>query len=206
MAFGNRPARSYNTPVLTIPLFLLTNVAAPHNLRLAAPPWSVAAQVETVSLIAVGGLVLLLLVALVLFWRLRRRPRGAQPEQPAAPGKESAQIVVPPPPPPITASLEFTVESGELLRFTLDKPVLTIGRAADNDIVLAAPVLNVDTVSQHHARLRRDQDDYLVRDLGSKNGLAVNGRHTIENLLQDGDRLQFGEVEAIFHQAVGGAA
>jgi hypothetical protein len=166
----------------------------------------VAAQYETVLPIAVGGLALLLLVAIVLFWRLSRKPRGAPPEQPATPEKESAQIVVPPPPPPITVSLEFTADSGECVRFTLDQPVLTIGRAADNDIVLAPPILNVDTVSQHHARLRRDQDDYIVRDLGSRNGLAVNGRQTIENLLQDGDRLQFGEAEAAFHQVVGGAA
>ena len=88
----------------------------------------------------------------------------------------------------------------------LDKPVLTIGRAPDNDIVLAAPILNADSVSQHHARLRRDQDVYIVRDLGSRNGLAVNGRQTIENQLQDGDRLQLGEAEAVFHLAAGGPA
>jgi pSer/pThr/pTyr-binding forkhead associated (FHA) protein len=44
-----------------------------------------------------------------------------------------------------------------------------------------------------------------VRDNGSTNGLAVNGRQTLENVLQDGDRIQFGEVEAIFHRPAGGA-
>jgi pSer/pThr/pTyr-binding forkhead associated (FHA) protein len=102
--------------------------------------------------------------------------------------------------------LEFSAESGAQADFVLDKPTLTIGRAPDNDIVLAAPILNADSVSLHHARLRRDQDGYIVRDLGSRNGLAVNGRQTLENLLQDGDRLQFGEAEAIFHQSAGGAA
>jgi hypothetical protein len=201
--FGNRPARSYNTPV---PTFLLSNVAALHQLPVAAPPGSTAAQYETVLPIAVGGLVLLLLIAVVLFWRLSRKSHGAPPEQPAIPGEEPAQMVIPPPPPPVTVSLEFITDSGEVVRFILDKPLLTIGRAADNDLVLAPPILKTDTVSQHHARIRRDQDDYLVRDLGSRNGLAVNGRQTLENLLQDGDRLQFGEVEATFHQAVGGAA
>ena len=113
---------------------------------------------------------------------------------------------MPPPPPPVTISLEFVAESEQRISFSLDKPTLTIGRAIDNDIVVTTPMLNADTVSQHHARLRRDQDGYVLRDLGSKNGLAVNGRHTIENLLQDGDRLQFGETEAIFHQPAGGAA
>jgi len=204
MAFGNRPARSYNISVPTNLLHSLMNIIT--HLRLAAPPWSTAAQYETSLPLIVGGLVLLLVITIVLFWRLSRKPRGAPPAEPTTPGKEPAQIVVPPPPVTSTILLEFTVDSGEHIRFTLDKPTLTIGRAADNDIVLAPPMRNVDTASQHHARLRRDQDDYIVRDLGSKNGLAVNGRQTLENLLQDGDRLQFGEVEASFHQAAGGAA
>ena len=204
MPFGNRPARSYNILVFTNLFPLLTSIVA--HLRSAAPPWSTAAQYETILPIAIGGLVLLLLVVVLLFWRLSRKSRSTPSEQPATSKEERAQIVIPPPPPPITISLEFDVESGERLRFTLDKALLTIGRAADNDIVLAPPIRNADTVSQHHARLSRNQDDYIVRDLGSKNGLAVNGRQTIENLLQEGDRLQFGEAEAIFHQVVGGAA
>ncbi len=204
MPFGNRPARSYNIPVFTNLSPLLTRAVT--YLRSATPPWSTAAQYETILPFAIGGLVLLLLVVVLIFWRLSRKPHGIPSEQPATTKEEQAQIIIPPPPPPITISLEFDVESGERLRFTLDKPLLTIGRAADNDIVLAAPILNADTVSQHHARLSRNQDDYIVRDLGSKNGLAVNGRQTLENLLQDGDRLQFGEAEAIFHQVVGGAA
>jgi pSer/pThr/pTyr-binding forkhead associated (FHA) protein len=97
-------------------------------------------------------------------------------------------------------------ESNQPISIPLNKPSMTIGRAADNDIVLAAPILNSDSASKHHARLRRDQDDYIVRDVGSKNGLAVNGRQTLENLLQDGDRIQFGEVEATFHRPAGGPA
>ena len=176
-------------------------------MRLVAPPFSAAAQYEASYLpLVVGGLVLLLVVVLFLFWRVGRKPQAAPPVPSQAPGGSPVQIVVPPPPEPIALALEFTAESGQRIRFVLDKPTLTIGRAPDNDIVLAAPILNADTVSQHHARLRRDQDDYIVRDLSSKNGLAVNGRQTIENLLQDGDRLQFGEVEATFHQSAGGAA
>jgi hypothetical protein len=178
-----------------------------HTLRIAAPPLSVAAQGDVGVPLVVGGLVLLLLLMLVLFWRAGRKPRGAAPAPSETPGEPAAQSEeVPPPPAPAVIALEFMDESGQRVSFTLDKPALTIGRAPDNDIVLAAPILNADSVSQHHARLRRDQDVYVVRDLGSKNGLAVNGRQTIENLLQDGDRLQFGEAEAIFHQPAGGTA
>ena len=148
---------------------------------------------------------LLLVIVLVLFWRLGRKPSIEPPVPTAKPGEPPSAIVVPPPPAAVI-SLEFTADASQRVSFTLDKPALTIGHAPDNDIVLVAPVLNADSVSQHHARLRRDQDGYVVRDLGSKNGLAVNGRQTIENLLQDGDRIQFGEAEAIFHQPAGGTA
>lgn len=190
----------------TILLPHLLNAVKHLYLRTSAPPLSVAAQSEVVLPLVVGGLVLLLLVALLLFWRISRKPQ-ATPSTPAGkPDTLPAPIVVPPPLLPAVMTLEFLTESEQHINFTLDKPTLTIGRASDNDIVVTAPILNADTVSQHHARLRRDQDGYVLRDLGSKNGLAVNGRHSIENLLQDGDRLQFGEAEAIFHQPAGGAA
>jgi pSer/pThr/pTyr-binding forkhead associated (FHA) protein len=167
---------------------------------------SVLTQYDMALPFVIGGFVLLLLlIVALLFWRKSRRPRIAPQAQSAESGGASSQTVVSPAAPPAAVSLEFTAEAGNI-SFTLDKPATTIGRAPDNDIVLATPILNVDTVSQHHARLRRDQDGYVVRDLGSKNGLALNGRQSIENLLQDGDRLQFGEVEAIFHQPAGGAA
>ncbi len=172
--------------------------------RIAAPPLSVAAQSDALLPMAVIiGLVVLLIAALVLFWRMSRKPHAA----PATPAEEPDTVPIPfaaPTPPAI--SLDFIADSEQYISFNLDKPALTIGRASDNDIVVVAPILKVDTVSQHHARLRRDPDGYVVRDLGSKNGMTVNGRQTIENLLQDGDRLRFGEVEAIFHQSAGGAA
>jgi hypothetical protein len=176
-------------------------------MQLAAPPTNVAAQYDTNLPFIVGGLVLLLIVVLVVFWLISRKPQAAPPDQTVPrPGGPPTPIDVPPPPQPVAITLEFIAESDQRIHFTLDKPTLTIGRAADNDIVLAAPILNADSASQHHARLRRDHDEFIVRDLGSRNGLAVNGRQTIENLLQDGDQLRFGEVEAIFHRAVGGAA
>jgi FHA domain len=184
----------------------LPNVVDHLYQRIAAPPVSVAAQSEAVLPLVVGGLLLLLIVALVLFWRMSRKPQSPSPTPAEKPGTAPTLAVVPPPPLPAAIALEFITETEQRISFTLDKPALTIGRASDNDIVVTAPILNVDTISQHHARLRRDQEGYVVRDLGSKNGLAVNGRHTLENLLQDGDRLQFGEAEAIFHQVAGGAA
>jgi ABC-type multidrug transport system ATPase subunit/pSer/pThr/pTyr-binding forkhead associated (FHA) protein len=55
------------------------------------------------------------------------------------------------------------------LRFT--GATLVLGRASDCDVVLDVP-----TVSWHHARLRREGGRVLVEDLGSTNGTFLNGR------------------------------
>lgn len=47
---------------------------------------------------------------------------------------------------------------------------IRIGRAPDNDVVLADA-----SVSAHHAVLRHDGDRWLICDLGSENGVLLNG-------------------------------
>lgn len=65
-----------------------------------------------------------------------------------------------------------------------------IGRAADNTIRLED-----DTVSAHHARLTFDSGQWILEDLGSRNGTRVNGI-VVEGpmVVTHGDDLQFGEV------------
>jgi pSer/pThr/pTyr-binding forkhead associated (FHA) protein len=71
-----------------------------------------------------------------------------------------------------------------------------IGRAGSNTIVLAHV-----TISRQHARIRVDDDQFLLFDLGSANGTYVNDQPVEEPVaLQDGDRVRFGEVELIFRQ------
>jgi len=62
-----------------------------------------------------------------------------------------------------------------------------IGRALDNDIVLADHL-----VSRYHAEIVRRGIYYDVRDLGSKNGVQVNGLAIMEKRLHGGDALQIG--------------
>ena len=53
-------------------------------------------------------------------------------------------------------------------------PSVTIGRAYDNDIVLDDP-----HVAAHHLRVARGEDGrWVAEDLGSLNGLQVDGEHT----------------------------
>jgi hypothetical protein len=153
--------------------------------------------------ILIMGVGLLVLIILLILWSRLRRSRQAAAERAAQP-TEPVKPIVPTPPP--TAALEFKDTAGGVVRFALTTPSLTLGRSADNDLIVPDNVPEADTVSQHHAQFRRDQDDYIVRDLNSQNGLAVNGRHTNHNVLQDGDRIAFGAAEAVFSKPSGGAA
>src|SRR5438046_2080820 len=60
---------------------------------------------------------------------------------------------------------------GRVERLTLSQGDLTIGRRADNAIVLDDP-----SASTTHALLRSTPAGWSVTDLGSRNGIAVNGR------------------------------
>ena len=67
---------------------------------------------------------------------------------------------------------------------------LRIGRAGDNDLVLA-----VSMVSRYHAEVQRTAAGYAVLDLGSSNGTAVNGeRIDRATPLAHGDRIGIGHV------------
>ncbi len=73
------------------------------------------------------------------------------------------------------------VANGQVQKFILDKPALTFGRSADNDIVAAVPV-----VSGHHARLTASGTAYRLEDAGSLNGLLVGNQRVPSVQLADG--------------------
>lgn len=77
----------------------------------------------------------------------------------------------------------------------LDKPVITVGRAEGNDLVLPHP-----TVSASHARLTKQADGaLLVQDLGSTNGTFVDGERVSRQgaLARQGQRVGFGGVQIV---------
>jgi Protein of unknown function (DUF3662)/FHA domain len=71
---------------------------------------------------------------------------------------------------------------------------VVIGRSRDCDIVLD------DTgISRRHAELRQDADGWTVSDLGSTNGVRVNGQDIrTAHPLRAGDRLELGSTEIVF--------
>ena len=68
-----------------------------------------------------------------------------------------------------------------------------IGRDPGNHVQLPLP-----EVSKKHAFLQHTPTGWSIRDLGSRNGLFVNGRRVQETTVQDGDRLTIGPYTLIF--------
>ncbi|WP_448540124.1 FHA domain-containing protein [Roseiflexus sp.] len=72
--------------------------------------------------------------------------------------------------------------------FALGDQPLTIGRAADNAVVIASP-----RASRHHAHIRREGAAFVIYDLGSANGTLVNGQRVQRAVLQPGDLIDIGD-------------
>jgi transcriptional regulator with PAS, ATPase and Fis domain len=63
-----------------------------------------------------------------------------------------------------------------------------IGRSPECDIVLES-----DQVSRRHAEIRREGLVFLIRDLGSRNGIHVDGTRALEGVLQIGGLVRIAE-------------
>jgi hypothetical protein len=92
----------------------------------------------------------------------------------------------------VTADLRSAWEHPHIPTLALPQTTtvpLVLGRARDCDCVIAEP-----SISRRHARLRRDGERWLLRDLGSRNGTRVNGMRVLEEVeVRPGDRVSFGE-------------
>src|SRR6516225_3447616 len=85
--------------------------------------------------------------------------------------------------------------AGPLLKmeFPLDDEVTVIGRD-----VAASVCVKSRSASRRHCEVRRDGDQYLIRDLGSRNGTLVNGLPVTECALQHGDQIAVSDSLFVF--------
>jgi hypothetical protein len=79
--------------------------------------------------------------------------------------------------------------TGSRATYTLQKNVTTIGRGPENDIILKD-----ERVSKVHARIVRQQNEYYLEDLDSRNGTFFEGKSIIKVHLQADDEFQIGPI------------
>ncbi|PYP86433.1 MAG: hypothetical protein DMF61_13185 [Blastocatellia bacterium AA13] len=95
----------------------------------------------------------------------------------------------------ISAELILKESTGDRA-LSLDRPVFSIGRLDDNDLVLDNPY-----ISRYHAEIIRSGNTFLVQDLQSTSGSFINDEPIRTSVLKDGDRLRLGRgngVEFLF--------
>lgn len=88
----------------------------------------------------------------------------------------------------IVCRLRFQYEERDQVVTVGDRPIV-IGRAPDCDLLLQH-----ESISRQHARVSREDDGWVLRDLGSKNGSRVNTFHVTDQVLRNGDRLDLGTI------------
>jgi pSer/pThr/pTyr-binding forkhead associated (FHA) protein len=71
----------------------------------------------------------------------------------------------------------------------IQRPVILIGRHPECDIRIDS-----SKVSRRHCCLALAYDRVMIRDLGSRNGIRVNGRVVEETVLRPGDEIAIGHI------------
>jgi hypothetical protein len=150
----------------------------------------------TWAIIAIAGGALLLVGIIVVALAFRRPeapPRQCmQCGRPMAPDWPQCMFCGWRPLPP-AALVEFLSGPMAGQQLVLEMDVTTIGSIGGNTIVLADPA-----VSRKHAGIRRTGPGYELADLGSTNGVYVNGQRTARHDLRPGDVIRVGTSEMIF--------
>jgi hypothetical protein len=124
-----------------------------------------------------------------------RRPEARRPEARRPEARRPERVPEPGPYRPGVAATPLSFPPGRGGRFT-------IGRTRDCDLCLSDL-----SVSRLHAELVRNDEGWLLNDLGSHNGTRLNGwlvRETVP--VRGGDRVQFGSVTFILRDDPQGPA
>ncbi|MFJ5735479.1 FhaA domain-containing protein [Streptomyces microflavus] len=150
-----------------------------------------------------------------------QRPASGRPAAPQAPGGYGYPPAAPPPmpaaPPPgggrpaaPTSDRRPPAGPGALpdaqvrrwieingTRHQISRPTLVMGRSTDADVRIDDP-----GVSRRHCEIRTGTPS-TIQDLGSTNGIVVDGQHTTRATLRDGSRIVVGSTTIVYRQAEG---
>ncbi len=98
----------------------------------------------------------------------------------------------------MSRELLVTCPDGSAKTVPLEGERLSVGRAPENDLAFPDDV----GLSRHHLRFEKYGEDWLVRDLLSKNGSFVNGARIAEPVrLRAGDRVTASRMSAVYDPA-----
>jgi pSer/pThr/pTyr-binding forkhead associated (FHA) protein len=93
------------------------------------------------------------------------------------------------------AYLEITGSEEKDGIFELGEKAVIIGRSAECDIQLGVP-----NVSRKHAAVVSHNEEYLIEDLESTNGVFVNGIKVVKCVLRNNDQIEIGGVKLVFNE------
>ena len=93
------------------------------------------------------------------------------------------------------AYLEITGSEEKDGIFELGKKAVVVGRSPECDIQL-----EVQNVSRKHARVLLHNEEYLIEDLDSTNGVFVNGIRVVRCVLRNNDQIEIGGVKLMFNE------
>ncbi len=110
-------------------------------------------------------------------------------------GESSPELTMAMPVVPTVPLVEVRTRDGAVRMVWLSRATCTIGRGSANDLVLSDPA-----VSRRHAVLHWDGVRLQIDDLGSSNGLMVNGRRAERAMLDNGDSIAIGNCELVIRR------
>jgi type II secretory pathway predicted ATPase ExeA len=84
--------------------------------------------------------------------------------------------------------------------FRIDTGRTIIGRTPDNDVQIQSRF-----VSRHHAQVVSDQEQSVLEDLNSTNGVFIRAQRVKQQILADGDIIQIGEHKLLYRDMRGAA-
>ncbi|MFZ4204640.1 FhaA domain-containing protein [Streptomyces griseoincarnatus] len=126
-------------------------------------------------------------------------PAGAPPMPAAPPPGRSGGYGYPPaaaPGPVPGGRTRYWIEINGT-RHQISRATLVMGRSTEADVRIDDP-----GVSRRHCEIRTGTPS-TIQDLGSTNGIVVDGQHTTRATLRDGSRIVVGSTTVIYRQAEG---
>src|SRR5258708_5775336 len=85
------------------------------------------------------------------------------------------------------ASFVVINPSGNRTRAVIEPLPFTVGRQADNQLVLRD-----SRISRQHVRISKNENGYVLEDLNSRHGVFVNGTQVKRHELKNSDSIEFG--------------